>query len=55
MPHYLDKEPEPIDNHLAPEDIDEDDPKIQAILNKPTTGELYESDRSAVLGFAYRR
>ncbi len=34
MPHYLDKEPEPINNYLAPGDIDEDDPKMQAAMRK---------------------
>jgi len=34
MPHYLDKEPTSINNHLAPGDIDEDDPKTQAAMRK---------------------
>ncbi len=34
MPHFLDKEPASINNHLAPGDIDEDDPKVQAAMRK---------------------
>jgi len=44
MPHYLDKELEPIDNHLAPEDIDEDDPKMRAAMARGLPGREPEKE-----------